>query len=248
MVIFARAWFSDSEMNFSLMPGFAFSNSDDSFCASVICELDTRAIVTSLSDAPRLPAPEQPAVSSQPGRPARTPRACRSALSLSSSPHSSTKSLNPKANGHNRCRIPGASPTCRAARPAWPRAWPAPLQIRMVLAHAADVLERDRDRAVRQLGDDGRAVGVEEPAADLADRPERRSVRRASGCRGSCPRTTWSTWTPHRRRTASCRRAGRPPACARSPSRCASRPPSTGRRTAARAAAWRRRATCPRCD
>ena len=68
MVIFARAWFSDSEMNFSLMPGFSFSNSDDSFCASVICELDTRAIVTSLSDAPRLPAPAQPAVSVSPDR------------------------------------------------------------------------------------------------------------------------------------------------------------------------------------
>ena len=68
MVIFARAWFSDSEMNFSLVPGFSFSNSDDSFWASVICELDTRAIVTSFSDAPRLPAPAQPAVSDQPRR------------------------------------------------------------------------------------------------------------------------------------------------------------------------------------
>ncbi|GAB7068411.1 hypothetical protein JCM12141A_27000 [Mycolicibacterium hodleri] len=66
MVIFARAWFSDSEMNFNLIPGFAFSNSGDSFCASVICELDTRAMVTSLSDAPRLPAPEQPAANVNP--------------------------------------------------------------------------------------------------------------------------------------------------------------------------------------
>ena len=67
MVILARAWFSDSEMNFSLMPGFAFSNSDDNFWASVICELDTIAIVTSLADAPKLPAPAQPEVSDQPG-------------------------------------------------------------------------------------------------------------------------------------------------------------------------------------
>ncbi len=60
MVIFARAWFSDSEMNFSLVPGFSFSNSDDSFWASVICELETRAIVTSFSDAPRQDAPSSP--------------------------------------------------------------------------------------------------------------------------------------------------------------------------------------------
>ncbi len=53
MVILARAWFSDSEMNFNLMPGFAFSNSDDSFWASVICELDTRAIVTSFVRCPK---------------------------------------------------------------------------------------------------------------------------------------------------------------------------------------------------
>src|SRR4029078_13481825 len=66
MVIFARAWFSESEMNFSLVPGFSFSNSDDNFWASVICELETKAIVTSFSDAPRLPAPEQPAVSVTP--------------------------------------------------------------------------------------------------------------------------------------------------------------------------------------
>ena len=66
MVILARAWFSDSEMNFSLVPGFSFSNSDDNFWASVICELDTKAIVTSFSDAPRLPAPAQPAVSVSP--------------------------------------------------------------------------------------------------------------------------------------------------------------------------------------
>ena len=66
MVIFARAWFSDSEMNFSLTPGFFSSNSDDNSCASVICELDTKAIVTSLSDAPRLPAPAQPAVRTSP--------------------------------------------------------------------------------------------------------------------------------------------------------------------------------------
>ena len=66
MVIFARAWFSDSEMNFSLMPGFSFSNSDDNFWASVICELDTRAIVTSFAEAPKLPAPAQPAVSVRP--------------------------------------------------------------------------------------------------------------------------------------------------------------------------------------
>ena len=68
MVIFARAWFSDSVMNFSLVPGFSFSNSDDSFCASVICELDTSAMVTSFADAPRLPAPAHPAVSDQPRR------------------------------------------------------------------------------------------------------------------------------------------------------------------------------------
>ncbi len=67
IVIFARAWFSDSEMNFSFVPGFSFSNSVDSFWASVICELDTRAIVTSLPDAPRLPAPAHPAVSVKPG-------------------------------------------------------------------------------------------------------------------------------------------------------------------------------------
>ncbi len=66
MVILARAWFSDSEMNFSLMPGFCFSNSDDSFWASVIWEFETRAMVTSLLDAPRLPAPEQPAVNVRP--------------------------------------------------------------------------------------------------------------------------------------------------------------------------------------
>ncbi len=66
MVIFARAWFSDSEMNFSLTPGFSFSNSVDSFWASAICELDTRAIVTSLSDDPRLPAPAQPDVNDEP--------------------------------------------------------------------------------------------------------------------------------------------------------------------------------------
>ena len=72
MVILARAWFSDSEMNFSLVPGFSFSNSDDSFWASVICELDTMAIVTSFSDAPRLPAPAQPAVSASPAAAAHT--------------------------------------------------------------------------------------------------------------------------------------------------------------------------------
>ena len=66
MVILARAWFSDSVMNFSLVPGLSFSNSDESFWASVICELDTRAIVTSFAEAPRLPAPEHPAVSSSP--------------------------------------------------------------------------------------------------------------------------------------------------------------------------------------
>ena len=68
MVILARAWFSDSVMNFSLVPGFSSSNSVDSFWASVICEFDTKAMVTSFSDAPRLPAPAQPAVSDQPGR------------------------------------------------------------------------------------------------------------------------------------------------------------------------------------
>ena len=66
MVILARAWFSDSEMNFSFVPGFSFSNSDDSFWASVICELDTKAIVTSFADAPKLPAPAQPEVTTSP--------------------------------------------------------------------------------------------------------------------------------------------------------------------------------------
>ena len=37
----------------------------------------------------------------------------------------------------------------------------------------ADVLERHRHRALREFGDDRRAVGVEEPTADLADRTER---------------------------------------------------------------------------
>jgi hypothetical protein len=53
-------------MNFSFVPGFAFSNSDDNFWASVICQLDTKAIVTSLADAPKLPAPAQPEVTTSP--------------------------------------------------------------------------------------------------------------------------------------------------------------------------------------
>src|ERR1700756_410264 len=58
-VILARAWFSESVMNRNLIP-FAFSTSDESFRASVICELDTIAIVTVLPDAPSDPAPAQP--------------------------------------------------------------------------------------------------------------------------------------------------------------------------------------------
>ena len=66
MVILARAWFSDSVMNFSLVPGFSASNSAESSLASVICEFDTMAIVTSFPDDPRLPAPAQPAVRTNP--------------------------------------------------------------------------------------------------------------------------------------------------------------------------------------
>jgi hypothetical protein len=62
----ARAWFSDSVMNFSFVPGFSFSNSVDNFWASVICELDTKAIVTSFADDPKLPAPAQPDVTTSP--------------------------------------------------------------------------------------------------------------------------------------------------------------------------------------
>src|SRR6476620_5994446 len=103
MVIFARAWFSDSEMNFSLTPGFAFSNSDDSFWASAICELDTRAIVTSFADAPRLPAPAQPDVRTNPAAAAHSANRCsvlRNGFTFTS--------LNPAptANGHSRCHKP----------------------------------------------------------------------------------------------------------------------------------------------
>src|SRR4029078_1181612 len=82
MVILALAWFSDNEMNFSLTPGFAFSNSDESFWASVICELDTRAIVTSFFDAPRLPAPAQPAVRTKPDAAAHSATRCSTLLNL----------------------------------------------------------------------------------------------------------------------------------------------------------------------
>src|ERR1700712_2173425 len=129
MVIFARAWFSDSEMNFNLMPGFAFSNSDDSFWASVICELDTKAMVTSLSDAPRLPAPEQPAVSSRPAATAHT-ESFRSALvALIFTPLLVEKivvsSTDPKANVHTRCRIPIVLPARPSTQRGSLRAWAA---------------------------------------------------------------------------------------------------------------------------
>src|SRR6185503_20248469 len=98
---FARAWFSDSEMNFSLVPGFSFSNSDDNFWASVICELETRAIVTSFSEAPRLPAPAQPEVATSPTAAIHDANLC-SAFTLTS------PFTVPIANGHNRCHKPGA--------------------------------------------------------------------------------------------------------------------------------------------
>src|ERR1700724_2132403 len=60
-VILARAWFSDSEMKRSLMPGFEASKCFDSLIASVICELDTIAMVTVWPDAPKDPKPAPPA-------------------------------------------------------------------------------------------------------------------------------------------------------------------------------------------
>src|ERR1700747_792163 len=60
-VILARAWFSDSEMKRSLTPGCAAASLDDSFMASVICELDTIAMVTVLPEDPKEPAPAHPA-------------------------------------------------------------------------------------------------------------------------------------------------------------------------------------------
>jgi hypothetical protein len=47
-------------MKRSLIPGFAASNLDDSFMASVICELDTIAMVTVFPVEPKEPAPAHP--------------------------------------------------------------------------------------------------------------------------------------------------------------------------------------------
>ena len=47
-VILARAWFSDSVMNLSLISGFSASNLLANFRASVIWEFDTIAMVTVL--------------------------------------------------------------------------------------------------------------------------------------------------------------------------------------------------------
>ena len=76
MVILARAWFSDSVMNFSFVPGFLASKSDDNSWASVICEFDTKAIVTSSADDPKLPAPAHPAVRTRPDAAAHSDRRC----------------------------------------------------------------------------------------------------------------------------------------------------------------------------
>src|SRR5258708_33082785 len=116
IVIFALAWFSDSEMNFSLVPGFSFSNSLESFWASVICELDTKAIVTSFADAPRLPAPAQPEVTTSPVA------AAHNASFLSTFTFTSPLT-EPTTNGHNQCRRPASWPTCHAVRQGLRGAW-----------------------------------------------------------------------------------------------------------------------------
>src|SRR6478735_254290 len=125
IVIFARAWFSDSEMNFSLTPGFAFTNSDDSFCASAICELDTRAIVTSFSDAPRLPAPAQPDVRTKPAATVNSATRCRDVLrALRTLFTFASLSAAPTANEHSRCHKPTSGRAFLEARRVWRGAWP----------------------------------------------------------------------------------------------------------------------------
>ena len=90
MVILARDWFSDSVMNFSFVPGFSASNSAESSLASVICEFDTMAIVTSFPDDPRLPAPAQPAVNRTTAA-AHAASNVRSLVALSPLPHLSLR-------------------------------------------------------------------------------------------------------------------------------------------------------------
>src|SRR5258708_23576859 len=168
IVIFALAWFSDSEMNFSLVPGFSFSNSDDSFWASVICELDTRAIVTSFADAPKLPAPAHPAVSSRPAVAAHTDSLCSTPRILISL-HPLLGIQKPTGTvdvAHQELCQPATQRTERGlmlGRPAGDQDG---------LRACPDVLQRHRHRALRKLGDDRGAVGVEEAAADLAHRAE----------------------------------------------------------------------------
>src|SRR5690349_10522894 len=62
-VIFARAWFSGRDTNFSPIP-VAFSNSGASAIASFICGLDTMAMTSVLLPVPSEPAPAQPVASS----------------------------------------------------------------------------------------------------------------------------------------------------------------------------------------
>src|SRR4051794_38393466 len=116
MVILARAWFSDSVMNFSLTPGLSFSNSVDNFCASVICELDTNAIVTSLSEAPRLPAPAHPDDNNSPVA-ATHADSLRNILRLVFT--FASLLIEPITNVHNRCRTPTTWPTGHATPPGW---------------------------------------------------------------------------------------------------------------------------------
>src|SRR6195952_4147658 len=120
MVILARAWFSDSEMNLSFVPGLSFSNSDDNFWASAICELETKAIVTSLSDAPRLPAPAQPEVSNSPTAATPTHSWCSTLRVLFTFASLFIESI---TNVHNRCHTPTALPAHPAEHPAWPGTW-----------------------------------------------------------------------------------------------------------------------------
>src|ERR1700694_5521796 len=119
-VILARAWFSDSVMNFSLMSGFAASNLLDSARASVICELETMAMVTVLSDAPIEPAPAQPEVKTSPAVAAQAANRCRA---LRCAFACTSLLTGPTANGHNQCHTPEAGRGCRAARRGWRDAW-----------------------------------------------------------------------------------------------------------------------------
>src|SRR6185312_11283103 len=124
--------------------------------------LDTKAIVTSLADAPKLPAPAQPAVSVRAAAATHAANLC-SAFTFTS------PSLRQQPTGtidvtHQK---PGQ---LAAQRPERGGVLGCSAGDQDGLLACPDVFERHGDGALLQFGVHGHAVDVEEPAADLPHR------------------------------------------------------------------------------